>query len=104
MIITSVNIREKDDEFIKSLIRIADKHSGSIHFVHLNCEIPELKERLNQPSRKQHNKLTDVDTFNEFVSKNDVFSPIPFVDSLKINNTNISSEETAIMIKNHYGL
>lgn len=104
MIVTSVNIKGKDDKFIKDILKIMEKHSGSTHFIRLNCELPKLKERLKEPSRKQHNKLMDIDIFNEFVSKNEVFSPIAFVESLEINNTNITAEETAIMIKKHYKL
>jgi deoxyadenosine/deoxycytidine kinase len=104
LIITSVNIKGQDDKFIKNLIDITEKNSGSVHFVHLDCELPQLKERLQQPSRKKYKKLRDVKIFDEFISKNDVFSPINFVESLKINNTNISPRETAIMIKEHYNL
>lgn len=104
VIITSVNIKDKDDEFIKNLINTMDRHSGSIHFVHLGCEIGELKKRLKHPSRQKHGKLMDEKVFDDFVSKNEVFSPIGFVDSLRIDNTNISPRETASIIKEHYKL
>lgn len=104
MIITSVNIKGQDDAFINNLISVIDKHSGSLHFVHLNCDMKELKRRLKQPSRKQYKKLRDTAIFDEFISKNDVFSPISFVESLKIDNTNIPAEETARRIKEHYKL
>lgn len=104
LILTSVNIKGNDDKFIKDLIAVLNKHSGSVHFVHLSCEVIELKERLQSTSRKKFGKLRDTKIFDEFVSKNDVFSPIEFVDSLKINNTKISPKKTAQMIKKHYEL
>jgi broad-specificity NMP kinase len=104
LIITSVNIKGQDDEFIRTLMRIMDKHSGSLHFIRLKCDLAELKERLQHPSREKYGKLRDIKKFDEFVSKNEVFSPISFVESLEIDNTNISAEETAGMIKEHYKL
>jgi tRNA uridine 5-carbamoylmethylation protein Kti12 len=104
VILTSVNIKGKDDAFIKSLIDIAKKNSGDIYFVHLKCEMNKLKGRLQEPSRKEHGKLMDIKTFERFVSENDVFDPIPFVDSFSIDNTNVSAAEAAMRIKKHYKL
>lgn len=104
LILTSVNIKDKDDDFIKSLISIMDRNSGAIHFIHLNCEMEKLKERLTSASRKEHGKLMDVDEFNKFISKNEVFTPIGFVDSLKIDNTELEPHETAKKIVEHYKL
>lgn len=104
IILTTVNIKGTDDEFIKKLIKIMDDNSGKALFVHLISDINEIKKRLTAPSREQFGKLTNVKIFNEFISKNNVFEPIPFVESLKINNTAISPKETATIIKKHYGL
>lgn len=104
IILTSVNIKGKDDEFIKNLIRISDKHSGKSHFVRLRCDLVHIKNRLKEPSRKEHGKLTDETIFDEFTSKHDVFSNIGFVESLEIDNTKISPQETARKIKEHYNL
>ena len=104
VILTSVNIKGQDDEFIKNLQRVLDKHSGPVHFVQLNCDMPALKSRLNGPSRSHHKKLTDPKIFDDFVAKYQVFEPISFVESLKINNTDIPAVEAARMIKDHYRL
>ena len=67
VIITTVNIKGQDaDTFIKNLLAILDKHSGPVHFVHLNCDRAKLKERLTEPSRKAHGKLTDLSIFEDF--------------------------------------
>lgn len=104
LIVTSVNIKGKDDEFIRSLMNIIDRNSGALHFVHLNCEKGKLRERLTHPSRKEHGKLTDPKLFDDFIAKNEVFSPIGFVESLRIDNTELAPDETARKIAEHYRL
>jgi hypothetical protein len=68
------------------------------------CEIDEIKRRLVNPSRRSYGKLTDAKVFDEFVSQNDVFAPIEFVESLEIDNTELPVNKTVIMIKRHCGL
>jgi broad-specificity NMP kinase len=104
VIMTSVNIKGIDDDFVKSLANIMDTNSGNMHFVQLSCEMTELEKRLGEPSRKQHGKLNDTAMFRDFISKNQVFHSIDFVSSLKIDNTDLTPEETAKKIAEHYGL
>ncbi len=103
LILTTVNIKNQDDLFIKNLIKINEKNSGKTYFIQLTCDINEIKKRLGAKSRNKYGKLTNVKVFEEFISKNEVLESIPFVESLKINNTSISPEETATIIKKHYG-
>ncbi|MDE1871010.1 MAG: AAA family ATPase [Candidatus Micrarchaeota archaeon] len=104
LILTSVNIAGKDDGFVKELINVVERNSGTMHFVRLSCERTELERRIMEPSRKRYNKLTDIGIFDEFVKENDVFSPISFVESYSIDNTGIPPVEVAKLIKGHYGL
>ena len=104
VIMTSVNIKGQDDEFIRSLKGTLEKYSEPVHFVQLSCDRAKLKDRLTDPSRKAHGKLMDPAIFDDFVSKHEVFSSIDFVESLKIDNTDIPAEQTARMMKEHYRL
>ncbi len=104
MILTSVNIKGKDDEFIKNLIQIMEKNSGEIHFVRLRCDMSEMKRRLADESRRAYGKLRDVRILDEFISKNEVLGSIGFVESLSIDNTNISGKDAAEKIKEYYKL
>jgi broad-specificity NMP kinase len=104
VILTSVNIKGQDDRFIKNLVETVGKHQGDSHFVQLTCDRAKIRERLVEPSRKEHKKLTDTGLFDDFISKHEVFESIGFVDSLKIDNTDIAPDETARMIKEHYRL
>ena len=104
IILTSVNIKGKDDNFIKDILKTMENHGGETHFVRLMCEMDEIKRRLVNPSRRSYGKLTDAKVFDEFVSQNDVFAPIEFVESLEIDNTELPVNKTVIMIKRHCGL
>ncbi len=104
MIITSVHIKNRDDKFIKNLLSIMDKNNGMTHFVRLSCDRKIIEERLQKPSRKKYGKLTDYETFSNFVKSNDVFSEIGFVKSYNVDNTELPPEETAKMIKAHFKL
>jgi hypothetical protein len=92
-----------DDQFIRKIVRIAKKNCGEICFVRLVCDIEELKCRAVDASRKKHRKLKSVSGLKREL-KNWDFSAIPFVDSLEINNTNLSAKKVAKKIKSHFKL
>ena len=52
-------------DFISNAIQTVTDHDGEILFVELTCPIPELRERLNQPSRHGFAKLTSVELFDQ---------------------------------------
>jgi broad-specificity NMP kinase len=104
LILTTVNIKNEDDLFIKNLIKINEQNFGKTYFIQLTCDINEIKKRLTATSRNKHGKLTDVKIFEDFISKKEILGAIPFVESLKIDNTFISPQETANIIKKHYNL
>ncbi|MGC8479642.1 MAG: AAA family ATPase [Candidatus Micrarchaeia archaeon] len=102
VIITSVNIKGKDDKFVKDIINISKGSSGRDIFVRLSCDLDIIRDRLSDNSRKRFGKLTDVDIFNDFISKNTVTHEIDFVNSFTIKNDNISPKNAAEMIKTQY--
>jgi broad-specificity NMP kinase len=104
LIMTLVNIKGKDDSFIQNVIKITKDNGGEVNFVRLTCNQEELKKRLKNNSRKAYGKLMDEEIFNQFVTQNDVFSQISFIDSLDIDNTKTSAKDAAEIIKRHYVL
>lgn len=102
IILTLVNIKGRDDIFIKKILETIENTKGAAYFVRLVCHPGELRKRLVEPSRKEYGKLTDLKIFEEFISQNDVFSKISFVDALEIDNTTKSTIEVANNIKRHY--
>lgn len=93
-----------DEKFVKKVIEAVENHGGKIHFVQLYSDKKELYKRVMLPSRKQLNKIKARRTLKKSLSKWKLFSKIPFVSSLSIDNTNVSAKKTASRINSHYSL
>jgi len=52
-------------EFIRHAIEAITRNGGAIHFVELTCPLPELKQRIENPSRARHQKLASVSLFEQ---------------------------------------
>lgn len=77
---------------------------GKVDFVQLYCEKSELKNRVKGASRENFDKIKTKISLDATLKKWDLFAPIPFVRSLRIDNTNSSAKQVAKKIKMHYKL
>ena len=93
-----------DNNFIKKCIRSVERYNGKLHFVQLYCKEEELYKRVKNKSRKKFNKFKDFSGLKIALEKWNMFSKIPFVKSLSINNTNMPPQKVAQIIKKHYKL
>ena len=93
-----------DNKFIKKCIRSVERYNGKLYFVHLYCKEEELYKRVSKRNREKFNKLKNACDLKIALEKWNMFSKIPFVKSLSINNTNIPPQKAAQIIKNHYRL
>lgn len=50
--------------FITQTIETITKAGSQVHFVELTCPVEELTNRIDAPSRRQYQKLTDPDLFH----------------------------------------
>lgn len=94
----------EDDKFVKNVKKRVEKYGGSVYFVHLYCEKSELKKRVKGASRENFDKIKTIKSLNHSLEKWNLFTPIPFVKSLQIDNTNISAKQVAKKIKMYYKL
>lgn len=104
LIFTFCYAHPEDIKFVKKVKALIDKYNGKVFFVQLYCDRKELKKRVIEKSRKKHRKIKTTKLLDEVLQKWDLFVPIPFVKSLRIDNTNISAKEVAKKIKSHYNL
>lgn len=104
LIFTFCYAHPEDDKFVKDVKKRVEKYGGKVNFVQLYCEKSELKKRVKRASRKDFDKIKTVKGLDATLKKWNLFTPIPFVRSLKINNTNISPKKVALKIKQHYRL
>ena len=93
-----------DDKFVKKIISKVKKHGGEVHFVQLYCDNQKLHKRVKNPSRLKHKKIKHISKLKKTMARYDLLKPIPFVESLTIDNSNLSATKTAQKIKKHFKL
>jgi hypothetical protein len=81
-----------------------ESRGGRVLLVRLLCDREELERRLPRPGRAEAGKLASLETFNELLTRHDLFSPIPGRESLEIENTALAPAEVAGLIIKHYHL
>ena len=98
LITTFVYASDMDDGYVKSVIDEVTASGGAVKFVRVTCPTDKLLSRVENKSRMQRGKLMDPDMLKELLSKSDLESRIPFVESLDIDSSKYSPEEAAKLI------
>lgn len=93
-----------DDKFVKNVIKEIKKYGGKVLFVQLYSHPKELEKRVASESRKGFKKIQTKKGLKECLGKWDLFTAIPFVENLNIDNTKISAKKVAKIIKEKYKL
>ena len=97
LIFTYVYAGSDDDENVHRFIDIIEKNQGEVFFVELTANKEDLIARVDNESRSRYKKLTDPVIMEKITQSMSIYS-IPFVDSLKINTSNLSPEESVSTI------
>lgn len=81
--------------FIPSLASLAFQTSIDLHFVEVTCPIPELKQRLDNPSRRAFQKLNSIPLFDALQSSGSLSSvPMP-APELTLDTSQLSPHDAA---------
>lgn len=104
LIYTFCYAKDTDDAHVAKIIETVEANGGEVCFVLLTCKVSELEKRVLAESRKNFGKANNLEILREILEKHDLFPPVPFRESLQIDNTNLSSEATARKIVAHYKL
>jgi dephospho-CoA kinase len=91
---TFVYEKEADDNFVKNMIEAVLKNNGEVKFIQIYCEQEQLLKRVTEDSRNKFQKVRTVENLQKTLEERDLVSPIGFVDSIKIDNTFLSIDET----------
>jgi len=96
----------EDDDNFQQFIDVVKRNRGGVHIVLLHCSNEERKKRMVNESRFQLRKLTDPTTVDKSHLRQDLLSPFPPRESetLVIDTTNTSPEESAELIVEHFQL
>ena len=104
LIFTFVYAERTGDPFIKETLRIVKRYNGKVLFVRLRTSRKEIYKRLKGDSRKKFTKMRTKKEFDSLIDEHALFSKVPFVRSLDINNTNLPPIKAADKIVKHYKL
>lgn len=104
LIYTFCYAKGSDDAHVEKIMRVVEDNGGEICFALLTAEKREIEKRILAESRKSYSKLKDIEILNKIWNENELFAPVPFGESLVIDNTNLSAERTAKRIIEHFDL
>lgn len=90
-----------DDQFINEVI---SRYESDALFVHLFCELDELKRRVITEERQTYKKVTDVTVLMRALDVIDYAKPIAHSHHLAIDTTTLQPEDAARKIVEHYDL
>lgn len=95
MIFTYVYQKDSDDDyFVRQVVEKVNSNGGEVIFIQIYCEKEELLKRVKEDSRKEFQKVKTEEGLLEMLNQGNLFSSISFVQNHKIDNTNLTIEET----------
>jgi hypothetical protein len=81
--------------FIPSLANLALKHDINLRFIEVTCPIEEIKQRLDNPSRRRFQKLNSIPLFDALQSSGALSSvPMP-TPELTLDTSQLSPRDAA---------
>lgn len=102
LIFTFVYAKGEDDETVNKFIDTVESNGGKVCLIQLKASVEELKGRIVKKNRKQFKKITKAHTLEKWLKKYDLFSSVPGIESLVVDNTNLSPREVASQIVAHF--
>ena len=104
LIYTFCYAKDLDDPHVDKITKAVVENGGEVCFVLLKADRDVLNKRVTEDSRKTLGKAKTVEMMNYFHETYDLCSPVPNRESLIIDNTNLSAEETAKKIIERFDL
>ena len=103
---------ESDWEYVKQLSQLFESRGGTVYYVELEADFKERLERNRTPNRLEHKpKKRDIEWSENDLKQtmekhrlNSLEGEINFPNYIKINNTNLSAEEVAKIVKERFHL
>ncbi len=93
-----------DDAHVEKITQAVEENGGEIFFVLLIAEKSAIKKRVSNRSRIKHGKIKTAEMLQHCFETYDLFSPVPNRESLVIDNTDLSAENAARQIIEHFDL
>jgi hypothetical protein len=84
--------------FISNAISAVNNAGGEIDFIELVCPLPELRKRLDSPSRQQYKKLTSISLFEQLHADGSLDSSYMPRPRLSIDTSRSTAAQAATQI------
>jgi len=104
IIFTYAEIARDNFNFLRKLKKILDKYDSKLRAVQLTCDKEELKKRVTNESRKKFNKTHTIKELEYLFSIKDYQSTFSKIETITIDNTNVSPSKVAQKIKEKYSI
>lgn len=103
---------KSDWDYVERLSQLFESRGGTVYYVELEADLEERLERNKTPNRLEHKPKkrdiawseNDLKSTMEKHRLNSLEGEIKFPNYMKINNTNLSAEEVAKIIKEKFDL
>ena len=97
LIFTYVYEGSDDDDNVREFIKTVEDNKGEVFFVELSANRDDLIARVVNESRKRYKNPTGPEIMKTITEDMNIYS-IPFVKSLKIDTSALSSDKAAAVI------
>lgn len=104
LIFTFVYGAKIDDDWVQKVNDIVENNGGELCGVHLTPSHETILGRVNQKSRQNSSKLTDVNELTKSLQQYEFYEPMKLSRNLTINNSNLSPNEVVQKIVSYYEL
>lgn len=88
---------------LEKIEKIINSHGGKLHLVYLHCSQAELETRVLKSDRIARGKVSTIEHLH-LQQKRKNHMAMPGRESLVIDNTGLSAEQTAEVIAGHFGI
>lgn len=103
---------QEDWDYVNRVSQLFESRGGTVYFVELEADLEERLERNKTPNRLEHKpKKRDIEWSENDLKRtmekhrlNSIEGEIKYSNYIKINNTNLSAEEVAKIIKGKFQL
>jgi RNase adaptor protein for sRNA GlmZ degradation len=93
-----------DESHVEKVERAVRENDADVYFVLLTCSEDELRRRVVLEDRRRFGKANTLEMMESFLTDYDLMSPVPYSDTFVVDNTELSPEDTALRIIEHFGL
>ena len=102
LIYTFCYAKDSDDAHVRLITKTVEENGGEIVFVLLKAKKSVIEKRVLEKSRKKFGKIADIELLHRIWEKHELFAPVPERESLVIDNTDLSAENAARRIIEHF--